>query len=104
MPWPRTEDSTDCSWSTAGVGVWGGSFSEPREKGRSQSPSPFSGQVFCTESSLIGLYKREIKMQPQQLGKERRQIIYERLPAAKLFGEQRPALAVFTHCISDLHL
>lgn len=43
-------------------------------------------------------------MQPQQLGKERRQIIYERLPAAKFLGEQRPALAVFTHCISDLHL
>lgn len=78
----------------------------PREKGGAQSPSPFSGQVFCMESSFIGLYKRETKMQPQQLGREQRQIIYDYfiLPAAKLLGEQRPALAVFTHCISDLHL
>lgn len=73
-----------------------------REEGRVQTASPLSGQVLYTEPS-VSAHGRQ-KLQPQQLRRKQHQIIYERLVAAKLLGEQRPALAVFTHRVSDLHL
>lgn len=73
-----------------------------RKEGRAQAPSPFTGQVLYAEPSVSA--QGRPKLQPQQLRRKQHQIIYERLVAAKLLGEQRPALAVFTHCVSDLHL
>lgn len=70
---------------------------------RTQS-SPFSDQVLYMDLLLLDCAQGRPKLQPQQLGREQHQIIYETLLAAKLLREQQPALAVFTHRISDLHL
>lgn len=73
------------------------------EERRAQPLSPFSDPVFWSLLSL-GHAQGRLKVQPQQLRREQYHIIYESLLSAELLGEQRPALAVFTHRISDLHL
>lgn len=75
-----------------------------REEERAQPSAPFPDQVLCTQLLSLGRAQGRLKLQPQQLRGEQHHIIYERRLAAELLREQRPALAVFTHCVSDLHL